>query len=123
MFDSKYIITTIISLLLVAAWQKPSLYKQHLSTAVISISVFFSAIFFVWTIALNSARKAITEELAGEKQEAIINAINSKGVSETWGLFVFCMIFVGGFLAWLADISEKHDKERTTNKPDAANEN
>lgn len=110
MFDSKYIITTIITLLLIAAWQKPALYREHLAKPVVYISVFLSFVIVIWTGAMNTAKNVLLRSLPSEFEQAIIDAIELKRVSTVLATFAFGMIFGGAFLGWLAEAVEKHDK-------------
>ena len=103
MFEEKYIMTGIVTMLLVAAWQKPSLYKAHLSTKIMFLAIAIMMLFGVWEAALDVAKAGLPGELSETLKKAVIESINNKSVSTEWWLFIGFMYFASFFLDWLAD--------------------
>lgn len=112
MFEEQYIMTGIVSMLLVAAWQKPSLYKEHLANKIMFLTVAIMILFGVWETALSIAQQGLPEELTEDLNKVVIKSINSKSVPAEWWLFIGFMYFASFFLDWLAGVSLKHEKNK-----------
>ncbi|OUS31288.1 hypothetical protein A9Q98_03175 [Thalassotalea sp. 42_200_T64] len=99
-------------MLLLAAWQKPSLYKKHLSYKVVGFFSFILIVFFIWEVALTEAVNALPENILLDDTENISESIKTKSVSGTWWGFSLLMFFGGMLLDWIAGISEEHEQSK-----------
>ncbi|EGR0394844.1 hypothetical protein HJ138_22685 [Vibrio parahaemolyticus] len=113
MFDENYVMTSIAGMLVIAAWQKPHLFIEEISSRVFKVSLSLMIGFIVWGAALSSASLAISGLLDESTLELVQNAIKGKDVPESWWLFLVAVIFGNSALEWLAQkiIKQEHDKQ------------
>ncbi|MDO7085359.1 hypothetical protein WNY51_17320 [Pseudocolwellia sp. AS88] len=116
MFEEKYIMTGIVSMLLIAAWQRPEVFKKHISNKVMAISGFILMVLIVWGVATKEAIKSIPPELSEATIKSVTLSIENNYAPTTWSIFSFVLFFGSFFLDWIADISLEYEKGKT-NKP------
>ncbi len=112
-FDENYVMTSIAGMLVIAAWQKPHLFIEEISSRVFKVSLSLMIGFIVCGAALSSASLAISGLLDESTLELVQNAIKGKDVPESWWLFLVAVIFGNSALEWLAQkiIKQEHDKQ------------
>lgn len=115
MFEEKYIMTGIVTMLIVAAWQKPELYKEQLSNKIMFLSTAIIILFGVWEAALSVAHTGLPEELNDVLQKSVVESINSKSVPPNWWIFIVFLYFASFFFDWLSEISLKYEKDKQDN--------
>ena len=67
MFDEKYIMTGILSMALIAAWQKPSLFREHIVNKIMILTVAVLFLFITWSAALQVSIEALPSSLNEEQ--------------------------------------------------------
>lgn len=102
MFDENYVMTSIIGMLVIAAWQKPHLYTEEISSKVFKITFSIMIGFIVWGAALSSASLAISSLLDESTLAIAQKAIEDKDISDSWWLFVIVVMFGNSVLEWLS---------------------
>lgn len=110
MIDEKYIMTGIIGMLLVAAWQKPSLYKEHLSNKVMFVFGACWLLFAAWDLSLEVAVSNIPKSIGEDALKIVSDGVNKSSIPTSWWIFIVLMYFGSYLLDWLAEISLKHEK-------------
>jgi hypothetical protein len=111
MFDEKYIMTGIVAMLLTAAWQKPALYKEHLSNKVIFLAMALWCLFATWDVSIDVSAMNLPEGLDEDTKLLVTESIKNNSVPLTWWVFN-AVIFIGSFvLDWLANISLKQESK------------
>jgi hypothetical protein len=111
MFNENYIMTGIVLMLLSAAWQKPALYKDHLCSKVMFLSMSAIFLFISWDMSLDVAISNFPEALKDELREEVEKSIKKYSVPFTWWAFVVSMYFANFLIDWIASVSLKYEKK------------
>ncbi|AIF98271.1 hypothetical protein [Alteromonas australica] len=111
MFDEKYIMTGLMTMALIAAWQKPSLFREHIVNKIMFLSLATLILFAVWTLALDIAFGVLPSSLTEDQIKEIEKNFKAISIPISWWVFdgiMYVSVFV---LDWLASVSLAHEKK------------
>jgi hypothetical protein len=111
MFDEKYIMTGIFSMALIAAWQKPSLFKDHIVNKIMVLSVAAFLLLGVWEAALQVSIDVLPSSLNEAQLAESKKNIEAVSIPTSWWVFNFIMYVFVFVLDWLAGVSQAHENK------------
>ncbi len=111
MFDEKYIMTGILTVTVIAAWQKPGLFKEHIVSKLMFLSVATILLFIVWSAALDVALGVLPSSLNEEQLEEAKKNFEAVSIPVSWWIFTGIMYFLVFILDWLAGVSTAHEEK------------
>ena len=110
MATEDWIITTCITSLVIAAFQKPKFYKEYLYNKVFYLGMFLQVVYLAYTAGIYISVHAIPETLPKETIQSIKDAILIFDVPNKWYV-AYIAIFIGNFfLEPLSNAVLKHEQ-------------